>query len=84
MPIRFENSVAHLTGVAGAAEAEELLEWLQQHPRGSIQADTCTHVHGAVLQVLMAAQPGIAGWPETEDLRTWLEAALAGGADSRS
>lgn len=78
MPIRFEKSVARFNAVAEAEEAEPLLEWLQKHPKGRVHAEECTHMHGAVLQVLMAARPQIAGWPKIDDLRMWLEAALVG------
>ncbi|WPL15923.1 hypothetical protein Thiowin_00853 [Thiorhodovibrio winogradskyi] len=57
-------------------DAELLLEWLLKHPRGRIDLSACDHVHAASLQVLMAARPKIAAWPESQPLADWLTATL--------
>jgi len=57
-------------------EAEPLLEWLQKKPKAKVDLSKCTHLHTANLQVLMAAKPDVANWPEDIELRAWLEAAL--------
>jgi hypothetical protein len=57
-------------------EAEGLLEWLQKKPAARIDLATCVHLHPANLQVLMAAKPRVAAWPQDESLRSWLEPLL--------
>jgi len=57
-------------------DAEVLLEWLQEHPRGKLDLGACTHVHSASLQVLMATRATIAVWPRAAPLAEWLGAAL--------
>jgi hypothetical protein len=92
MPIEFTTDQAIFRDIASVEEAESLLEWLQKTPRAKINLAACTHLHTANLQVLMAAQPEIASWPENIELRAWLEAALKpalggslnGNDDSRS
>ncbi|MBV5310924.1 hypothetical protein [Chromatium okenii] len=57
-------------------DAESLLEWLLKHPRGQLDLTACTHLHAANLQVLLAARPKIAAWPQHAPLATWLHTAL--------
>ena len=57
-------------------EAEGFLGWLQKHPKPKLDLSACTHLHAAQLQVLMAARPVISNWPEDNEFRGWLEAAL--------
>ena len=84
MPIEFTGDRVIFRDVASVEEAEPLLEWLQKAPDAKIDLAACVHLHTANLQVLMAARPGIASWPENTELRTWLETALKpaqGGLD---
>tara|TARA_Y100001968_G_scaffold332250_2_gene389671 strand:+ start:7410 stop:7655 length:246 start_codon:yes stop_codon:yes gene_type:complete len=50
----------------GAEDAETLLAWLLANPRGSLNLKQCTHLHAAVLQVLMKCSPTISVLPESE------------------
>jgi hypothetical protein len=92
MPIEFTTDRAIFRDVASVEEAESLLEWLQRTSNATVDLAACTHLHTANLQVLMAARPAIASWPENTELRAWLEAALKpaiggslnGNDDSRS
>ena len=78
MPIKFSKNTARLTEVVSVEEAEALLEWLQGQKKPKVDLAACTHLHAANLQVLMAARPAIAAWPEKDaDLSVWLNAALA-------
>jgi hypothetical protein len=76
MPIEFKKQKAVFRGGATVEEAEALLEWLQTKPAAKVDLSTCSHLHTADLQVLMAAKTEVASWPADSDLRAWLETAL--------
>jgi hypothetical protein len=79
MPIEFKRNRAVFHDVVGVEEAEGLLEWLQKKPSARVDLASCSHLHTANLQVLMAARPGISSWPEDSELRAWLESSLHPG-----
>jgi hypothetical protein len=79
MSIDYSGDSATFTEIVSVAEAEGLLEWLQTHPRAVLDLSACRHLHAANLQVLMAARPAIAAWPEEEKLAQWLRNALNAG-----
>lgn len=60
MPIRFENDLAALEGACAVEEAEPLLEWARATIRPTVDLSACTHMHAAVLQVLLAARARVA------------------------
>ena len=72
MPLRFSKQVAYLEDACGADDAEHLLEWLLEHPTGKVNLKTCRGLHTAVLQVLLAAAPGITVKPGDADFARWL------------
>ncbi|MBN2232889.1 MAG: hypothetical protein JW781_08745 [Deltaproteobacteria bacterium] len=76
MGIEYARNTATLSGLVGVEEAEGLLEWLQNHPKGRLDLAACTHLHTANLQVIMAAQAKIAAWPGDAELDAWLRAAV--------
>lgn len=76
MPIHFMKNIACFKGVCAVEEAESLLQWLQDQPRGKIKLKECTHVHTAVLQVLLAARVMVTLPPEDPELAHWLMPAL--------
>ena len=77
MVIEYKKNQAVFSDVVGVDEAEGLLEWLQKKPGAKLYLGTCTHLHPANLQVLMALKARtIASWPSDEKLRAWLEPAL--------
>ncbi len=76
MGIEYEKKSARLVGHISVEDAENLLEWLQSKPHGKLNLAACTHLHAANLQVLMAAQPHIAAWPQDAQLALWLKDAL--------
>ena len=57
MPIDVSESTLVAQELLSVEDAEGLLDWLIQHPRGRLDLADCTHGHAATLQVLMAAQP---------------------------
>jgi hypothetical protein len=76
MAITYKKNVALFDDAVSVEEAESLLEWIQKNPKGKVDLSRCVHLHAADLQVLMAAKTAIAAWPQDENLKTWLLAAL--------
>lgn len=76
MPMLYMDGLASATEVVAVEEAEEMLSWFQAHPGARVDLTACTHLHAAALQVLMAAQPAVTGWPANEGLAAWLMSAL--------
>jgi hypothetical protein len=80
MPIEFEKCRAIFRDEVSVEEAEGLLEWLQNRSDAKVDLSACSHLHTANLQVLMAAEAGIACWPKNGELRAWLEPLLKSGS----
>ena len=76
MAITYDKKVALFTDVISIEDAEILLEWLKKNPKNRLDLTHCSHLHAAILQVIMATNPTIAAWPQAEHLRAWLEPAL--------
>jgi hypothetical protein len=72
MAIRTLKKHAVLSGVVTVEEAETLLQWLRAQARPAVHLGACEHVHGAVLQVLLAIRPRLVAPPTCP----WLAAAL--------
>ena len=77
MAIEYKKKVVVMSDIVSVDDAEGLLEWLQNKPAAKVDLSTCTHLHPANLQVLMAAQCRVTHWPQDAGLRTWLETALS-------
>ncbi len=76
MPIEYRGNRTVFPDVVFVEEADGLLEWLRGMPSTTVEITHCRHLHVADLQVLMAARVGISSWPESSDLRAWLQTAL--------
>ena len=76
MAITYKRNTAVFAATVGVEEAEVLLAWIQKHPNGTLNLESCTHVHAAQLQVLMATRTRVAVWPQDEVFGTWLKSAL--------
>lgn len=76
MPIEFKKNLAVFKDVVSVEEAEVLLNWLQNNTTGKVNLASCTHLHPANLQVLMAAAANIVARPKDENLAGWLLTAL--------
>jgi hypothetical protein len=59
MSIRYLKKYAALEGVVGVDDAEALAQWLSQQARPAVHMGQCEHLHGAVLQVLLALAPKV-------------------------
>jgi hypothetical protein len=77
MTILYKRNVAVFDGAVSVEDAEDLLQWMQKHPKAKGDFSDCTHIHLANLQVLMAARIQVAAWPKDDNLTTWLHAALS-------
>ncbi|MER2494306.1 hypothetical protein [Catenovulum sediminis] len=75
MPLDNHENIMHLQQDCGAEEAEQLLEWLLANPKGQISLESCSHLHTAVLQVLMAFRPKICAPSLTMPLDKLLQSA---------
>lgn len=78
MPILIDRERVTLEGACAVEEALPLLEALQAEPQREICMARATHVHTAVLQVLMAAQAKITTPPEEAFLSRALEPLMRG------
>lgn len=76
MTITFKKNRAIFCDIAGGEDAESLLEWLQEYPKGKIDLSACTHLHPANLQVLMAAKRSLHAGPKDKQLAEWIDSAL--------
>lgn len=76
MPIKYKKTVAVLEGHCAIEEAETLLAWLLEHPKGKLNLKRLEHPHTAVLQVMMALHPEVSSSPEREEVAKWLQPAL--------
>lgn len=83
MSIKYKKQKAVLSGVVVGDDAEALLEWLQQTPSARVDLSTCTHLHPANLQVLMASRASVSFWPVDNELATWLKSALNAPGEPR-
>jgi len=81
MPLRLAKHTATLAGAVGVDDAEPLAAWVRTTPSPRVNLRGCTHLHTAVLQVLLAAGAHVSAPPEDPFLAAWVVPALrAGGA----
>ncbi|WP_029006969.1 hypothetical protein [Azospirillum halopraeferens] len=76
MPIRFDGTTARFEGDCTVEEALPLAEWLTATPDGLLDLGTCTALHTAVLQVLMAAGRPVTTTPADPFLARWVIPAI--------
>lgn len=76
MTVAADNGTVFLTGCCGAEDAEPLLKHFQAGLK-RVDLGGCDHIHGAVLQLLMAARPAITGEP-SEFLSSWVIPLISG------
>ena len=79
MPVRYLKKHAALEAVVTVEDAEELTQWLRQQAAPAVHLGKCEHVHGAVLQVLLALKPSLCAPPVDRWLAAVLKAALPAG-----
>lgn len=74
MPIEFKKTVAVFGADCTIEDAEALLEWLLEHPKGKLNLKKCTQCHTAVVQVMMAAKPALTAQPDNQQVQNILTA----------
>jgi len=72
VPISYKKTVAMLEGHCDIEEAEGLLSWLLEHPKGKLNLKNLQHPHTAVLQVALALKPDISAAPADESVSNWI------------
>lgn len=75
MTIRYLKKYAALEGNVAVDDAETLAQWLQKQATPTVHLGKCEHLHGAVLQVLLALRPKLAALPPDPHLAGVLQAA---------
>lgn len=63
MTIRYLKKYAALEGIVGVDDAETLTQWLLRQGAPAVHLGKCEHLHGAVLQVLLALRPKVTALP---------------------
>ena len=63
MTIRYLKKHAALEGIVGVDDAETLTQWLLRQAAPAVHLGKCEHLHGAVLQVLLALRPKLVALP---------------------
>jgi hypothetical protein len=58
---RHENGTIVLEGSCPVEDAEPLLQILQGAPQATLDWTTCSHMHTAVLQIILATRPSLIG-----------------------
>jgi len=76
MPITYTEGIAHFEGLVGIEEADTLMELIQKQKEVPIDLTHCTHLHTAIVQILMVARAPIQSWPTNAQLTMWLKTAL--------
>ena len=72
MSVSVEESVIRLHGSCGAEDIERLISALGETGLKPVDLTDVEHLHGAVLQTLLAYGPAISGSPRDSFVRTWL------------
>lgn len=77
MTVSLTDGCIRLSAATTAEDAEPLLRLLEVHPGSSVNLSECEHLHGAVLQVLLAFAPPITGVSTDAFTREFIASALA-------
>ncbi|MBF0562306.1 MAG: hypothetical protein HQL37_09850 [Alphaproteobacteria bacterium] len=63
MPILYGGEIAQFLDVCAVDEALDFIEWLRGQSRPKIDLESCTHLHTALFQLIVAMQPEINSLP---------------------
>lgn len=77
MTILLDDTIIRLQGACRVEEAETLTALLQSNPGAAVDVSTCTGLHAAVLQVMLAFGPAVVGEPDDSFLRRLLPSLAA-------
>lgn len=76
MGIDYKKNRAYFKDTVTLDDAEPLLNWLQKQKKAEISFFKVSHIHTAVLQVLMAGEFVVTAWPKDKILQSWVKGAL--------
>ena len=71
---RHENGTITLDGECCGEDAEPLMQMLLETPAARLVWPRCGHLHTAVVQVILAAKPALAGPCGDPWVRQWIPA----------
>jgi hypothetical protein len=77
MSVSLDADTIHLQGDCRVEDAEPLLTLLQTAPHRTVDLRAVTHLHAAVVQVLLAMRPAMVGSAADPFVRIWLAPLLA-------
>jgi hypothetical protein len=76
MSVVIEADSVRLVGECTIDDAETLLSFIQLRSGAHVDVSAATHVHAAILQILLAHKPLLTGTPSDTFLAAWLIPAL--------
>jgi len=72
MPMELKKTVVVCTDICNIEDAETLLGWLLDNPKGKINLKQCERLHTAIFQVLIAVKPTLSVLPTHDKLKRQL------------
>ena len=79
MSVRVEGQTIHVEGTASVGDAEPLLAALLEQPARTVDLGKATHLHSAVVQLLLALEPVTIGQPADRFYETHIATLLDTG-----
>lgn len=81
MPVRYEEDTIHMDGFCAIDEAEELVRFLEEHPKSRVELSQCQHMHTALLQLLLSYRVELRGEAYNPFISKWIVPLLRAPAD---
>lgn len=78
MPIVYAENSALFEGNCDIDLAEEVDQWLAEHPAASVDLSALTRAHGAIFQVFIKHRADITAWP-AQGRWDWVQKAIQDG-----
>jgi hypothetical protein len=72
MTVTLSKGVATLTDVVTVEDAEPLAQWLRDTAKPKVRLASCTNLHTAALQAILAARPQVVSPPADPFLARWV------------
>jgi hypothetical protein len=79
MSVVLIGDVVSLRGDCGIEDVEPLLKIIQKEPKRALDLSQTTHLHAALVQILLVYKAALTGHPTDEFVSTWLVPALKSG-----
>lgn len=77
MPVELDGDVVTLTGSVSLDDATQLAEWLFSGAGEAVDLEAVLHLHGAALQVLLAAKTPVVATPRDSFVEQLVASLLA-------